>query len=137
MYLKRATDVDKPVDLALNDLAETYRRLKRPEDALKYAEKAVEVSPRLYVARSTLGSALLDLNRDIPRALTLMNEALELSKVDGRVEDSRMYIGLARAQLANGDVKAARISIRKVKSQADQLTGFEKQEYEEILKGVK
>lgn len=137
MYLKRAADVDKPVDLALNDLAETYRRLKRPEDALKYAEKAVEVSPRLYVARSTLGSALLDLNRDIPRALTLMNEALELSKVDGRVEDSRMYIGLARAQLANGDVKAARISIRKVKSQADQLTGFEKQEYEEILKGVK
>ena len=137
MYLKRAADVEKPIDLALNDLAETYRRLKRPEDALKYAEKAVETSPKLYVARSTLASALLDLNRDLPRALTLMNEALELSKVDGRVEDSRMYIGLARAQAMNGDVKAARISLRKMKSQSDQLAGFEKQEYEEILKSVK
>lgn len=137
MYLKRAADVAKPVDLALNDLAETYRRLKRPEDAVKYAEKAVETNPRLYVARSTLGSALLDLKRDLPRALTLMNEALELSKVDGRVEDSRMYIGLARAQAMNGDVKSARISLRKMKSLADQLTGFEKQEYEEILKSVK
>lgn len=137
MYLKRAADAEKPVDLALNDLAETYRRLKRHEEALKYAEKAVEKSPKLYVARSTLASALLDLNRDLPRALTLMNEALELSKVDGRVEDSRMYIGLARAQAMNGDVKAARISLRKMKSQADQLAGFERQEYEEILKSVK
>ena len=137
MYLRRAADAEKPVDLALNDLAETYRRLKRPEDALKYAEKAVETSPKLYVARSTLASALLDLGRDLPRALTLMNEALELSKVDGRVEDLRMYIGLARAQFMNGDVKAARISLRKMKSQADGLTAFEKQEYEELLKSVK
>ena len=61
----------------------------------------------------------------------------QLSKVDGRVEDLRMYIGLARAQFMNGDVKAARISLRKMKSQADALSGYEKQEYEAILKTVK
>ena len=137
MYLRRAADAEKPVDLALNDLAETYRRMKRPEDALKYAEKAVEMSPKLYVARSTLASALLDLNRDLPRALKLMQESLELSKVDGRVEDNRMYIGLARAQFMSGDVKSARISLRKMQSQADKLTGYERQEYEELLKSVR
>ena len=99
VYLKRAVECAKPVDLALNDLAETYRRLGRPEDGIGYAERAVETSPRLYVARATLSAALMDLNRDLPRALTLMKEALELSKVEGRVEDFRMYVGLARAQL--------------------------------------
>lgn len=137
IYLKRAADAEKPVDFALNNLSETYRRLGRPEEAIRYGEKAVETSPKLYVARATLASALMDAKRDLPRALSLMNEALELSKVDGRVEDTRMYIGLARAQFMNGDVKNARISIRKMKSQADKLTGFEKQEYEELLKSVK
>lgn len=137
IYLKRASDTDKPVDLALNNLSETYRRLGCPEEAVRYGEKAVEMSPKLYVARATLAAALMDANRDLPRALTLMNEALELSKVDGRVEDTRMYIGLARAQLMNGDVKSARISLRKMKSQADKLTGFEKQEYEDVLQRVK
>lgn len=137
MYLKRAADSDRAIDLALNDLAETYRRLGRNEDALAYAEKAVAANPKLYVARSTLASALLDLKRDLPRALELMNESLELSKVDGRVEDPRMYIGLARAQLFNGDVKAARVSIRKMKSHADKLAPFEKREYDEVMKGVR
>lgn len=137
MYLRRATEASKPVELAFNDLAETYRRLKRPQDALVYAEKAVEASPRLYVARATLASALLDLNQNPKRALELMNESIELSKVKGRVEDTRMYVPLARAQLANGDVKAARISLRKMKSQVEELSAYERQEYEELLKSVK
>lgn len=137
VYLKRAVECAKPVDLALNDLAETYRRLGRPEDGIGYAERAVETSPRLYVARATLSAALMDLNRDLPRALTLMKEALELSKVEGRVEDFRMYVGLARAQLLNGDLKSAKVSLRKMKSQAAKLEGYEKREYEELLQRVK
>ena len=137
VYLKRAVDADKPVDLAANDLSETYRRQGRLEQAVEYGERAVQMNPKLYVARSTLASALMDLDRDLPRALTLMNETIELSKVDGRVEDMRMYVGLARAQLMNGDVKSARISLRKMKSHVDKLSAFEKKEYEDILNRVR
>lgn len=137
VYLKRAAEAEKPVDLALNDLAETYRRLGRPANGLQYAEKAVVMSPKLYVARATLASVLMDLKQEPARALSLMNECIELSKVDGRVEDFRMYVGLARAQLLNGDEKGAKSSLRKMKSQAGSLTGYEKKEYEELLKSVK
>lgn len=137
MYLKRAAEADRPVDLALNDLAELYRRSSRPEEAIACAEKAVSANPKLYVAKSTLASALMDVNRDLPRALALMNEAIELSKVDGRVEDFRMYISLARAQFLNGNVQEARTTLRKMKSQEGSLAGFEKREYEELLKSVK
>ena len=137
LYLKRAADAEKPVDLALNDLAETYRQLGRPEDAVAYAEKAIAANPRLYVAKATLASALMDSKRELPRALALMNEAIEASKVDGRVEDFRMYIELARAQLLNGDKTAARMSLRKMKSQAGKLSPFEKKGYEELLESVK
>lgn len=137
VYLRRAADADKPIDLAINDLAETYRRQERYDLAVEYGEKAVATNPKLYVARETLASALMAAGKDLPRALTLMNEAVELSKVDGRVEDSRMYVGLARAQLLNGDVKGARVSLRKMKSQVDKLSDFEKKEYEELLKRVR
>ena len=137
MYLRRAAEAPKPVDLALNDLAETYRRMGRSEQGLAYAEKAVEMSPNLYVAKSTLASILMDLKRENARALKLMNETIELARKDGRVEDLRMYVPLARAQLANGDAAAAKISLKKMKKEADKLTAFERSEYEEVLKGVR
>ena len=136
-YLKRAADADKPVDLALNDLAETYRRLGRPGDGLEYARKAVEVNPRLYVAKATLASVLMDLDIEPRRALSLMNEAAEASGADGKTEDVRILVALARARLANADPEGAKTTLRKMKRNAADLAGFEKKEYEELLNRVK
>jgi tetratricopeptide (TPR) repeat protein len=136
-FLRRAADAHKPVVLALNDLAEVLRRNRNFPEAERYARMAVKEAPKLYVAWETLGSILLGAKREIDEAERCILKACELSKVNGREEDVRMLVSLARVQIAKGDKGKARVTMRKVQSRIDELSAFEKQEFEELRKGAR
>ena len=137
-YLRRAADAPQPVVLAQNDLAEVLRRTKRLEEAERYARLAVKTAPELYVAWETLGSILMDSNGDLNEAEQCVNKACELSKsADGKEEDVRMLVSLARVQLAKGDKQRANMTIRKVQGRIKELSDFEKGEFEELKKSAK
>lgn len=137
-FLRRSADAEQPVPLAINDLAEVLRRSDRLEEAEKYARRAVETAPGLYVAWETLGSIILARKGDLGEAEQCVNKACELSKgSDGREADVRMFISLARVQIAKGDMFRAKGSLRKVQSRIDELADFEKKEFDELLKSLK
>ncbi len=135
VYLRKAADAPQPVPLALNDLAETFRRRKDYAEAERYARKAVKEAPSLYVAWETLGSVLMDQGTNLDEAESCIRKACDLSKAkNGRESDIRMVISLARVQLKRGDKQHARISLRKVQGRINELSEFERQEFEEVKK---
>lgn len=136
-YLRKSADARRPVVLAMNDLAEVYRRMKRFPEAERYARMAVEKEPKLYVAWETIGSVLMDAKGDLDEAQRCVEKACELSKVNGRNEDIRMLISLARVQVMKGDKKIARITLSKVQSRIGELSDFEKAEYDRLRDNVR
>ena len=141
-FLRKAAEAERPVPLALNDLAEVLRRNKNFADAEHYARKAVSASPKLYVAWETLGSILMDAKKGDTGALAeaekCILKACELSKDEkGREADVRMLVALARVQSLQGDRPRARGTIRKVQSRVNELSDFERREFEELKKGVR
>ena len=132
-FLRKAADAPQPVVLALNDLAEVLRRNKNLAEAERYARKATERAPGLYVAWETLGSILMDANRNLDEAEMAIRKACQLSKgKNGQEADVRMLISLARVQIANGDRQHARMTIRKVESRIDELSDYERKAFEEV-----
>ena len=136
-YLRKAADAGRPVVLAMNDLAEVLRRTKRYTEAERYARNAVKTDPNLYVAWETIGSVIMDAGGDLDEAQRCIEKAVEMSRVDGRSEDIRMLVSLARVQALKGDKKMARISLRKVQSRISELSDFEKLEYDELMNNVR
>jgi len=133
-YLHKSADARKPVVLAMNDLAEVYRRQKKYAEAERYARMAIKAAPELYVSYETLGTIIIERGGDLAEAQKNIEKAVELSSKDGKPEDIRMLISLARAQLKGGDKRLSRMTLRKVQSRVDELSGFERVEYDELLK---
>jgi tetratricopeptide (TPR) repeat protein len=137
-FLRRAADAPRPVTLALNDLAEVLRRNKNFTEAERYARQAVAAEPRLYVAWETLGAILLDANGDLDEAEASVRKACELSKDEnGRDADVRMLVTLARVQLARGDTVHGKTTLRMVQKRIDELSAFERSEFEELRKSAR
>ena len=137
-YLHRAADAQQPVPLALNDIAEALRRKKDYDEAERYARKAVKVAPSLYVAWETLGAILMDRGTGLDEAEACIRKACDLSKAkSGHEADVRMLISLARVQVKRGDKQHARVSINKVQKRIEELSAFERREFEEVKKGVR
>ncbi|MCL2104115.1 MAG: hypothetical protein FWH21_03540 [Kiritimatiellaeota bacterium] len=122
-YLLKLSVAKEEIPAALNDLAEVLRRIKKLGEAETFARKAVEKNPKLYVAWETLGSILLEENKDLREAEQAVNRALSLYDKDARVK-----ITLARIQLRKGDIEHARDTIRQVESQRGTLTPFDLEE---------
>jgi len=138
MYLRRAADAPKPVVLAQNDLAEVLRRKKNYEEAERYARLAIRTAPGMYVGWETLGAILMDADGDLNEAERSINKACELSKSkDGREEDVRVLVTLARVQIAKGDRQRANMTMRKVQGRIAELSDFERREFEELRRSVK
>ena len=137
-FLRRSISVEPPIGLALNDYAEVLRRRGDFNEAERQARRAVEVAPGLYVAWETLGSILLDKNGSLDEAEEFIKKACELSKdKDGKETDVRMLVSLARVQAARGDTMRAKATARRIRGRISSLTDFERQEFEELMKGVK
>jgi len=135
-YLHKSADANKPVVLAMNDLAEVYRRKKNYPEAEKYARMAIKAAPDLYVCYETLGTVLVEKGGDLAEAQKNIEKAVELSTKDGQAEDIRMLISLARVELKAGDKRKARVTLRKVESRIGELSEFERIEYDELSKKV-
>lgn len=136
-YLRRACAAAKPNPLALNDLAEACRRKKSYAEAESFARRAIAAAPGLYVAHETLGTVLLESGGDAAEAEKCIRRACDLSKGGGRPADIRMLVSLARVQLARGDSRVARETLRMVGERAGELSDFERKEYEELANRVK
>ena len=136
-YLKKSADHQRPVVLAMNDLAEVYRRARRYPEAERYARLAIKAEPGLYVAYETLAAVIMDAGGDLAEAELNAAKACELSRVNGRQEDVRMLISLARVQLLGGNRQQARATLRKVESRRGELSAFEIGEYEELKKNAR
>ena len=48
-----------------------------------------------------------------------------------------MLVSLARVLSLKGDKKMARVTLRKMQSRVDELSEFEKREYDELMKNVR
>jgi hypothetical protein len=57
--------------------------------------------------------------------------------VNGRNEDVRMLISLARVQVMKGDKRLGRMTLRKVQSRLGELSEYEKGEYDRLMKDVR
>lgn len=135
-YLRRAVEAPRPSAMALNDLAEVLRRRQWLDEAEKFARRATETEPKLYVAWETLGSVLMDAGKGLDEAERCVEKACELSK-QGGVEDVRMLISLARVQLAKGESARGRGTLRKVQPRVAELTPYEQKEYEDLRKSAR
>ena len=137
-FLRKAVAAPQPTPLALNDLAETLRRVKKFDEAERFARKATAVAPNLYVAWETLGSVLMDAGRNMDEAENCIRRACELSRTkEGKDADVRMLMSLARVQIKRDDMQHAKVTIRKIQNRTDELSDFEKKEFEEIRKSVR
>lgn len=137
-YLRRSVAGERKVPLALNDLAEVLRRRRDFQAAESYARMAVETAPTLYVAWETLGSILMDAGKSLDEAEKCVQKACDLSKdSNGRPADVRMVIALARIQIKRGDILRAKVTLRSVQSRANELSEYEKREFEELRKSAK
>ncbi len=140
-FLRRSADATRPVAIAQNDLAEVLRRQRRLTEAEHYARLAVKNAPSLYIAWETLASVLLDAKHaNLAEVEQCAQKAVDLAqKSQGAAgdDDLRVLMTLARVQSLKGDKIRARGTLRKVQSQVDRLSEFEKIEFEELRKSVK
>ena len=67
-----------------------------------------------------------------------IQKACDLSKDEnGKLADVRMLISLARVQIRRGQTVRAKGTLRSVLGRIDELTEFEKQEFEELRKSAR
>lgn len=121
-FLRRSVEAN-PSAAALNDLAEVLRRIRRFDESEHCVRQALKLSPDLYVAWETLGSVLLDANKDLDEAEHAIQKALELYK-----DDLRITITLARIQIKKGDIELARKTLHQLKSRQNELSKFDQEE---------
>ena len=118
-FLRRSVEMN-PSSAALNDLAEVLRRIKKLDDAERFARESIKKNPDLYVAWETLGCILLEANRNLEEAESSVNKALTLYN-----EDVRINITLARIQSKRGNLEKARETLSKVRARQGELTKFD------------
>jgi len=135
-FLILSVSQPKPIAAAQNDLAEVLRRQQRYADAEKYARDAVKNAPDLYVAWETLGSCLLDQGKDAAEAEKCVQKAISLAKEKNNIEDIRMQITLARAQVARGDLGRARGTVRTLRAHQKELTDYDRGEVEKLASAI-
>ena len=136
-FLRLSVEAERPIAAAQNDLAEVLRRQQRYEESEKYARAAVSNQPNLYVAWETLGSALLDQNKNLDEAEQCVEKAIKLSKTESKIEDIRMQITLARVQIARGAIDKARITLRTLRKRQSELSNYDRDQLETLVKSAR
>lgn len=135
-FLRLSVDVERPLAAAQNDLAEVLRRLQRYDEAETFARAAVKTQPNLYVAWETLGSSLLDQNKNLEEAESCVEKAIKLSKTETKIDDIRMQITLARVQIARGAMDKARSTLRYIRKRTAELSNYDRDQFESLVKAA-
>lgn len=110
---------------ALNDLAWLLLR-KDPVNAVKYAEKAVKIAPKIPQVIDTLAMALIERGRN-ERALRLIRQAVSLAPKSASI---LYHLGLAQEK--NGQLVEARRTLTNLLENRNEFN--EKQEAQALLK---
>ena len=98
----------------LNNIADVYRELDEPDDAMRYYREAhaafQQRGERIEAAHVLESMSALDLDRGKPeQATSWLQQALRTYHENGnRAYEVRVYAGLTRAALASGEIAQAR-----------------------------
>jgi len=131
-FLRRSVDdPEKASPAALNDLAETLRRIRKLDDAEKYARAAVKKGPDLYIAWETLASVLLE-NSKLDEAEAAIKKSQEIDQTDIRV-----MITLAKVYLRRGNMDRARMTVNAMRSKYNTLSIYDQEEFRKVSEQVK
>ena len=77
-------------------------------------------------------------DKGLDEAEACIRKACELSKgKDGHEADIRMLVSLARVQIRRQDILHAKVTIRKVRSRINELSEFERREFENVTKSAR
>lgn len=137
-FLRRAVESPNAPVVAYNDLAEVLRRTSRLPEAESVIRQAIAKAPSASIFHQTLAEILVDRAANLDEAEKSARHAIELAKgANGQVEDVRLYALLAKIQVLRGDMKGARNSIRRVEAKADDLSDFERRDFEETKRRVR
>lgn len=98
---KRELEITPSHFPAMVQMAFEYLKRDQFEDALPFAEKAVQLAPKLYAARNVLGRVLLELGQ-IDRAVKELEEGVKLAPAS-----PEMHFALARAYTRAGKKQEA------------------------------
>ena len=118
-YFRKALAIDPDNVLALSDMADVLLiRKANPEEALRYARRAVSKSPPFYQPYLSLGNVLIVLQKD--------KEADEFYKkaIEHRVTAYMVPLSKARAYYLRGDIEKAKEQVselRKFKNLPEQI----------------
>jgi tetratricopeptide (TPR) repeat protein len=125
-YFRKALDIDPDNVLALSDMADVLLiRKANPEEALRYARRAVSKSPPFYQPYLSLGNVLIVLQKD-KEAAEFYKKALEREVAAYMVPFSK-----ARAYYLRGDTEKAKEQVselRKFKDLPEQIKNLIAQE---------
>ncbi len=136
VHLRRAVETERPVPMAINDLAELLRQKGSYQEAERFARQSISATPGLYVVWETLGTILLDGGRpeDLAEAERCIQKACDMSKdAKGVPQDPRMLISLARVQLKLGKMPEAKKNIRIVNSRKAELEPADLKNFQDLL----
>ncbi len=131
-FLRRSVeDPEKASSAALNDLAETLRRIKKMDEAEKFARQAVKKDPSLYIAWETLASILLS-KGSLEEAESAIKQAQKLDSTD-----KRCLITLAKIYLRKGDMDRARMTVNSLKDAMSEFSPYDREELLQLQKEIK
>jgi len=124
LEMQRATgEIGGPV---LNNIADVYREMKEPTDAMRYYREALAAfraqGERVEAAHVLESMAKLELDGgEVKQPVVWLQEALRVYRENGdRAYELRVYAGLARAALALGDLSQARGHVASALAVADE-----------------
>lgn len=110
----------KPTPAALNDLAEALRRIKKLNEAEKFARDSIKLNKNLYISWETLACIILEKGGDLNEAESCIKQSLKLYSGDLRVK-----ITEARIVLKKGEIERARQLIHKIRGRQSELSPFD------------
>ncbi len=134
-YLQAATapTTGTPVPEAFNDLAETYRRQQRWEEALATAKQAYAIAPGIAIAHETAASALLELKRYAEAHQELDTaDTIEQDLHPGEPNDPRIAVTRARVYAAEGKLDQARQTLSLARKQYATLDASAKADFDAL-----
>lgn len=148
-FLKVATDPtqNEIVPEAYNDLAEAYRRVGDLDNALRMAQRTVEINPSMYFAKETIAALLLQQGKAAEAESVIVDaiatqqkliDALPASNTETpRTPDPQLYITQGNILLALGRPEQARLAAVRARQQQARLTPYDQQALQRLLEACK
>lgn len=112
------------------------KQLKKPQEALPYAEKAVQIAPQNSAALDTLGQIQMELGK-IDEAIKTLTDASDFAKGVDEVLAANIHLGMARMAAKVPDLQAANKCYERAAEAFAKLPDMMKRQFEADLETLK